>query len=55
MIDILFSFDNLINIHLYFYRYKSFTDSHLTTFGKTLQNLQKLTSISLNFTEYLKY
>ena len=36
-------------LYLCFYSNKNFTDSSLTNFGKSLENLPALNSISLNF------
>ena len=36
-------------IYFMFYRNRNFTDSGLTNFGKSLENLPTLNSISLNF------
>ena len=41
----------LLKFIIYFYRNKNFTDSALTNFGKSLENLTALNSISLNFDE----
>ena len=38
-----------INIFLFFIGIKNFTDSGLTNFGKSLENLPALNSISLSF------
>jgi hypothetical protein len=43
-----------LNVFLFFFRNKLFTDNGLNSFSTALKNLKNLTSINLNFTEYEK-